>query len=130
MMQSVLDASALLAWLLNERGSDAVLSAIEAGAGMSAVNVAEVATRYALAGADAVAVGSMIDRLPFPVIDFDADLAKRTALLAPVTRAMGLSLGDRACLALAKRLHLPAITADQAWLAIAESAGVSVQVIR
>ena len=97
---------------------------------MSAVNVAEVATRYALAGADADAVGSMIDRLPLPVIDFDADLAKRTLLLAPVTRAMGLSLGDRACLALAKRFDLPAITADQAWLAIAESAGVSVRVIR
>jgi PIN domain nuclease of toxin-antitoxin system len=49
------------------------------------------------------------------VIDFGAELGRRTADLRTSTRPLGLSFGDRACLALAGQLHLPALTADRAW---------------
>ena len=50
--------------------------------------------------------------------------------MRPATRAVGLSLGDRACLALAAELGVPALTADRGWAGVAEAAGVAVQVIR
>ena len=127
---SVLDASALLAWLLDEPGGDVVLAAIEAGACMSWVNAAEVGTRYALAGADVAAIRHLLGGLPFELIEFDAELAERTAALAPLARPFGLSLGDRVCLALAQRLGLPAITADRVWRAAAAEIGVTVRLIR
>ena len=62
------------------------------------------------------------------VIDFDRPLAEATGALAVLTRAQGLSLGDRACLALAKREGAIALTADQAWSKV--KAGVDIQLIR
>ena len=115
MISSVLDASALLAWLLDEPGAGEVLAAVEAGTAMTTVNAAEVWTRLALAGADAVALEQARAAVPFPLVDFAPDLALRAARLAPATRRTGLSLGDRACLALAQRLEVPALTCDRVW---------------
>ena len=56
--------------------------------------------------------------------------ARRSAALRPTTRAAGLSLGDRTCLALAAELGAPALTADRSWTGIAEAAGVAVQAVR
>ena len=56
--------------------------------------------------------------------------AQRSAELRLATRTAGLSLGDRACLALAAELGAPALTADRSWTGIAEAAGVAVQVVR
>lgn len=56
--------------------------------------------------------------------------AGRSAELRPATRAAGLSLGDRACLALAAELGAPALTADRGWDAVAGAAGISILVIR
>ena len=62
------------------------------------------------------------------IVPFDAELAYRAGMLRSATRPAGLSLGDRACLALAERLGLPALTADRAWGAL--QVGIPVDVIR
>ena len=93
---SVLDASAFLAYLRNEPGGDRVLRAILTGqAVMSTANFAEVATWFARNGADEPFIRSLRDRLVFPLVPVDDDLAIRAALLEPLTRASGLGLGDR-----------------------------------
>ncbi len=66
--------------------------------------------------------------LELTIVDFNTELAYQAGLLSPLTKGAGLSLGDRACLALAQRLGLPALTADRAWKDL--SLGIEVQVIR
>lgn len=56
-----------------------------------------------------------MNSLGVTIVDFDADSAHRTGALRPATRQAGLSLGDRACLALAQQLGVPALTADRSW---------------
>ncbi len=129
-MSVVLDASALMAYLLNEPGHDKVLEAILSGARMSTVNFSEVATRYVLRGADEAQVQALKNRLPFPLEPLGDEVATTAALMASVTRRAGLSLGDRCCLALAKHLAVPALTADQAWTEVADEIGVTVHSIR
>ena len=129
-MSVVLDASALMAYLLKEPGHDKVLEAILSGARMSTVNFSEVATRYVLRGADEAQVQALRDRLPFPLEPLGDEVATTAALMASVTRRAGLSLGDRCCLALAKHLDVPALTADQAWTEVADEIGVTVHSIR
>jgi PIN domain nuclease of toxin-antitoxin system len=125
----ILDASAVLAFLLNEPGKDIVLDALLAGADMTTVNFAEVATKYVLRGAKAQAE-TLLEQLPVTLLPVDADLALRSALMAGVTKPAGLSMGDRICLAAAQRGGKPALTADLAWLKLAEPLGVRVQAIR
>jgi len=128
---SVLDASALLAYLRNEPGAERVLQAIVAGgAVMTTVNFGEVATWFMRNGADEVFVRSLRARLVFPLVSVDDDLAIRAALLAPLTRSAGLSLGDRLCLSLAARLQAPTLTADRLWREVAQAAGITVELIR
>jgi len=114
-VEAVLDASAVLAALLNEPGAVRVERALKRGAAMSSVNVAEVAARLSEDGLSSVTVASVVRGLGVEIIPFD----RRTALLSgtyrPRTRRHGLGLGDRACLATASRLGLPALTADRSW---------------
>jgi ribonuclease VapC len=117
---AVLDASALLAYLRDESGADVVADAIAAGAAISTVNLGEVLSRVADRGADPARVArQMTDRGlldgAIAVESFTSADAIEVARLRPLTRDHGLSLGDRACLALAKRLDTPALTADSAW---------------
>lgn len=130
MSSSVLDASALLAYLRAEPGADRVIAAIAAGASMTSLNFGEVAGWFVRQGAEEDYLRSLRARLVFPIVPFDDDLAIRAALLLPATRSAGLSLGDRACLALAGRSSAPALTADRAWSSVAEAAGVAVTLIR
>jgi PIN domain nuclease of toxin-antitoxin system len=125
----ILDASAVLAFLLNEAGKDVVLDALLAGADMATVNFAEVAAKYVQRGAKAEAE-LLLEQLPVTMVAVDADLALRSALMAGTTRPAGLSLGDRVCLALAQRSGKPALTADRAWASIADQVGARVQLIR
>jgi ribonuclease VapC len=128
---SVLDASALLAYLRKEPGGEHVLQAILAGgAVMATVNFSEVATWFVRNGADEVYVRSLRSRLAFPLVPVDDDLAVRAALLEPLGRAAGLGLGDRTCLALAARLSVPAVTADRPWASPAAQAGIALDLIR
>ena len=130
MSSFVLDASALLAYLRAEPGSDRVIAAIATGASMTSLNFGEVAGWFIRQGADEAYVRSLRARLVFPLVPFDDDLAIRAALLLPATRSAGLSLGDRACLALAERSGVPALTAERAWSGVAEATGVAVTLIR
>lgn len=129
-MSVVLDASALMAYLLKETGHDKVLEAILSGARMCTVNFSEVATRYVLRGADEAQVQALKDRLPFPLEPLGDEVATTAALMASVTRRASLSLGDRCCLALAKHLDVPAVTADRAWMEVADEIGVTLHSIR
>lgn len=132
-MRVVLDASALLAFLLKEPGGERVKEALLHGAVMGAVNLAEVGSKLAERGLDPGEVfahlrargilGQALEVFPFTEED-----ALEAARLRPLTRSLGLSLGDRACLALARRLGLPALIADATWEGLA--VGVGVEVVR
>ncbi len=115
--------------LRSEPGGDMVAEAL-GGARMSVVNHAEVVSHYARAGAEIDAIDAMLRPLPIQLVPADASLATSAGLLGAVTAKAGLSLGDRFCLALAKRDGLPAWTADRAWARIADTVGVEVRVIR
>jgi len=120
---AVLDASALLAYLGNEPGADVVAEAIAAGATISTVNLAEALTTLATRGADPAAVVTQLAERglldgAITVEPFTTADATEAARLRPLTRSAGLSLADRACLALARRLVREALTADRAWIGL------------
>ena len=120
MPAAVLDASALLAYLRDEPGADLVADAVAGGAAISTVNLGEVYSRVADRGADPARVArQMTDRGlldgAITVEPFTSADAVEVGRLRPLTRAHGLSLGDRACLALARRLEVPTLTADTVW---------------
>ncbi|WP_423927879.1 type II toxin-antitoxin system VapC family toxin [Candidatus Palauibacter sp.] len=112
---SVLDASAVLAALFEEPGAERVVRALERGAAMSSVNVAEVAARLSERDWTATAVASVLDEPGIESIPFDHETALLSGAYRQRTRHLGLGLGDRACLATASRLGLPALTADRKW---------------
>src|SRR4051812_26724639 len=109
MANAVLDASAVLAVLNAETGADIVIAALD-DAIVSAVNYAEVVSKLVERGASPVDVREALENINLKVIDFDLALAERTGVLRAVTRHLGLSLGDRACLALAEREGVPVLT--------------------
>ncbi|MGH2618927.1 MAG: type II toxin-antitoxin system VapC family toxin [Thermomicrobiales bacterium] len=129
----VLDASALLAYLQDEPGSETVEAAIDFGAVINVVNYAEVLSRLADAGQEPATahrrlreqglIGGLLKVEPL-----NEDDAVAIARLRTRTRAQGLSLGDRACLATGLRLGRPVNTADRSWAAV--DVGVTVRLIR
>jgi ribonuclease VapC len=121
----VLDASALLALLFGEVGFEAV--PLE-GSAVSAVNWSEVVQVAARRDADVVGLADAIAAEGAVVVPFTAAQAEVAAALWVRTRAAGLSLGERACLALARRYRVPALTADRAWGQM--GVGVEVVVVR
>ena len=127
MVEVVLDASAVIAFLRREKGADVVASAIP-GAAISAVNLSEVATWLSDAGTEDVKIRLTLNGLQLECNDFDGEAAFASAGLRRATREKGLSFGDRACLALAKRLDLPVLTADRSWAEL--DLGVEVRLIR
>ncbi|MEY9142121.1 type II toxin-antitoxin system VapC family toxin [Bradyrhizobium elkanii] len=125
----VLDASALLALLLDEPGGSKVAEVI-ALSKISVVNYAEVVSHFAKLGMPAGEIDDMLDPLPMTIVPADKDLGQIAGRLRAVTLEAGLSLGDRFCLAQAIRDGLPAWTADKAWRNIAGAAKADVVVIR
>ena len=124
-MTVVLDASAVLALLNGEPGTAMVIEALP-GATINAVNVSEVVARLAEGGMPGPPIQEAIDGLRLDIVPFDAELALAAGLLRPLTRSAGLSLGDRACLALGMRLQLPVLTADRTWSGLDLDVGVKV----
>jgi ribonuclease VapC len=110
----VLDASALLAFLFQEEGSQVVASALE-GSCMSAVNLSEVLGLFARDGKDTHIVASWLRQLPVEIVPFSSEEAVEAAALRCKTDSHGLSLGDRACLSLGLTRAIPVLTADKAW---------------
>lgn len=130
---SVLDASALLAFLHREPGAEFVAGSMRHGAWISAVNWSEVLSKLAEAGQGPEAVRrTLIEHHVLGILlhihPFDEADAAEVARLRPLTRTAGLSLGDRACLALGHRLGLPVLTADRTWLDL--DVGVRVEAVR
>lgn len=111
----VVDASALLALLNRESGEERVADALADDAAMSAVNLSEVVAKLIDAGRREAEIRAAIEPLGILIIEFDADAAFAAGLLRRTTRQTGLSLGDRACLAVAQQLDAPALTADRTW---------------
>lgn len=125
MADVVLDASAVLAALQNEPGADEVWAHLP-GAGLSAVNAAEVVAKLVDGGATPEDANEVLQRLGAEILAFEADDVVPSARVRHASRR--LSLGDRACLALAARLAVPAVTADREWGEL--SVGVNVRLIR
>ena len=123
----VLDSSALLCLLNDEAGAELVAAALP-HAVISAVNLAEVVAKLRERGLSLHEVGEALAGLSLNVRPFAAAQAYEVGDLRPATRALGLSLGDRACLALAAELNLPALTADRDWRKL--KLGVEVRMVR
>ena len=126
-----LDASALLAVTKGEKGAETVMELIEANdCVISSVNMAEVATRMLDLGLPLNELKRALGLFNMDVIDFNEEQAVTCAELRPLTKSADLSLGDRACLGLAKLMDGTAVTSDRPWMAIAEAVGVKVLIIR
>ena len=110
----VVDASALLAVLHDEPGAQEVEPYLDQ-AGLSTVNLAEVVQRSISRGVPSEGLREDLESLGLTTVAFTADDAVMSAELWRQTRSLGLSLGDRACLALGMRLGLPVLTADRTW---------------
>ena len=111
-----------------ESGADVVAAALGEGAAISVLNVAEVLSKLAAEGADPEVALTRIEQVDraLEVHQIERDDLIEIARLRPLTRGLGLSLADRACLALASRLQVPALTSDRAW---ADVKGASAQVV-
>jgi PIN domain nuclease of toxin-antitoxin system len=110
----VLDASALLAYLFKETGHELVAKYID-DACISTVNLSEVAGRFVRDGINPMPLLQQIESTAIEVVPFSQTHALYAANLVLQTRQYGLSLGDRACLGLAKERRLAVLTADSVW---------------
>lgn len=129
MTKTVLDASALLAWIEAKSGAERVQEALESGAAMmSAVNWAEVLAKLVDRGVSTEDRRRIRASLDIEIRPFDENAAFVAGSLRQQTRRHGLSTGDRACLALALAEAVPALTADRTWENV--DAAIEVEVIR
>lgn len=128
-MRVVLDASAVLTALLKEPGAARVGAVLDAAI-VSAVNLAEVAAGLVRNGAEVREARAVLRALSLTVVPADEELAIDAGLMRPITDRAGLSLGDRFCLALARRVGSPALTTDRSWAQVSEALGVEIELIR
>ena len=126
-MNFVFDSSAILADFLEEKGSD-VVQAIDGSRHVSAVNFAEVHSKLFDMGVAGDKISGLWNLSPYVVRDFVRDHALISGEIRPLTRHLGLSLGDRACLALAIREKATVLTADRSWAGL--DLGIEIKVIR
>ena len=127
MTKYVLDASAVLAFLNSEPGYERVSLALPNSV-ISAVNMSETIAKLMEVGMPEKEIELVLAYLGCEVKSFELEDGKSTAKLRQVTRPLGLSLGDRACLALGLQLGLPVLTADRAWSSL--TLGIEIEVIR
>ena len=123
----VFDSSVLIAILRQELGSEVGEQSLN-DALISTVNLAEVATYLARNSVPSETINQALAAFPIEVVPFDREQGLIAGCLYPACKSLGLSLGDRACLALAKSKNLPVLTADKAWLEL--KIGVDVNSIR
>lgn len=126
-MTTVFDSSAVLAIAFEEEGSEAAARRLGDGI-LSAVNASEVVARIVDLGASGEEARASLLGFGLEIRPFDAALAVAAGLLRTATRGRGLSLGDRACMALAIREQARVVTSDRAWAAL--DLGVEVELIR
>jgi PIN domain nuclease of toxin-antitoxin system len=123
----VADASAILAALKNEPFSNLDPRRV-IGANISAVNLCEVLSKLHDDGLNDIQADSVVSAMDLRVTSFDVAQARSAGRLRSITRHAGLSLGDRACLALGDRLGCRVVTADRAWASL--DVGVEIVLIR
>ncbi len=126
-MTSVLDASAVLAVLRGEQGRERVVEVL-GNAVASTVNYAEVIANLVMRGLPPAIARVQFEALRIATIPFDDEQAVETGNLRRYTHQYGLSLADRACLALARLRQLQVLTADRTWAEL--KIGIDVRVIR
>lgn len=127
MADVVLDASALMALIRGEASAERVAAALPEAI-ISSVNQAEVQTKLVAAGLEEALAWWHISEVGCISVPFGEDHARIAGGLVRVTRSLGLSLGDRACLALAIQRKATVYTTDQAWKGL--DLGVEIEVIR
>ena len=128
MNRTVLDATAILAVINAEPGAEKLTSDLLADAVASAVNLAEVQTKLVSRGWTSDEAWEDATSPIREVLPFDEEQARMAGDLVTQTRHLGLSLGDRACLALGIALKVPVYTAEKAWKKV--KVGVRIHVIR
>jgi ribonuclease VapC len=128
-LRYVLDASALVALILEEPGAGRVADVL-ADSAISTVNLAEVAGRLAREGLTPQSVDRLLETLPCLILPPERRVALLAGQLVLATRSAGLSLGDRFCLAQAREARSVALTADRQWDKVADKIGVQVELIR
>jgi PIN domain nuclease of toxin-antitoxin system len=127
MSKYVLDASAVLTVLNQETGKERV-EAILGQAAVSTVNVAETIGKLRDAGMNDANARASLELLHLEVVDFDIEMARLAGSLKPATKKLGLSLGDRCCLALGSLRGNTVVTADRLWAKL--KLGIQVEVLR
>lgn len=127
MSEVILDASAVLALLNQETGSEEILQLID-NAAISTVNLSEVIAKLAEAGIPEDDIKQILFHLNLEVILFNEEQALKAGMMRPETKSIGLSFGDRACLALGIVLNQPVITTDRLWSNL--SLGIEIRVVR
>ena len=126
-----MDASAILALTHGERGYDVVEEFIQTQeCVISSVNIAEVGSKLVDNGLPEKDLSRILQQFQVGIIDFNAEQAIRSAALRMLTRSSGLSLGDRACFALAQLMDGCVVTTDRAWSDVETVLGVKVLQIR
>jgi PIN domain nuclease of toxin-antitoxin system len=119
-MSVVFDTSALICLIKEEKGSGKVQQYLEDEVFMSAINLAEFFSWFCLNGNDVAKAQEFILETQIKIIDFDSSEALESGKLITQTKKYGLSLGDRACLNLSKKLGKKVVTADMIWLKLAD----------
>ncbi len=128
---TVLDASAIIAFLQGEPGSEVVGRALHSQrCVVSAANQAEVIAKSLDRGADPDAIKMILAELAYSVVDIPVGDGEQAGWIRGQTPSIGLSLGDRLCLALAQRLSARVLTADRAWLETSQTLRLEIQCIR
>lgn len=112
----LLDASAVLAWLQEERGAEVVDEVLDSSAILS-INAVEVLHKLMGRGATPEQAREILDRLAVPIVDFGGAHLRATARFSKVA---GLSLGDRCCLGVAESMSITAVTADRQWATVSD----------
>jgi ribonuclease VapC len=123
----VVDTSALLALIFKEDGYLRVAPMLPQSC-MSTINLAEVITRLVAHGRRPTEALEQCRRMPIEWVPFGVEEARDAAALSPKTQSHGLSLADRACLALARVRGIPVMTADRVWRKL--RLGITVELIR
>lgn len=127
----VLDASAIIAFLQGELGSERVGQALHSQrCVVSAANQAEVIAKSLDRGAESEAIKVILADLAYQVVDITVGDGEQAGWMRGQTRSIGLSLGDRLCLALAQRLKARVLTADRAWLDTSKTLQLDIDCIR
>ncbi len=120
----VLDAIGLLALFSNEPGADSVMQVLQQPCLLSAANHTEVLTKLLDKGLSPADAATVMTSVELRIVAFDAAQSTDAAWLRMAMRSMGLSLGDRARLALARSAGAAVLTADRPWMQIAQAMGV------